>query len=87
MLIHMPRQQVAVALREVVGDPEELRALQRVIESDEDYALRVTGHPPTPADALSTLLYVPEGKSPDDKVVFGVWMDDELVGILDLLLS
>jgi hypothetical protein len=30
---------------------------------------------------------VPEGKSPDDKVVFGVWMDDELVGILDLLLS
>jgi hypothetical protein len=31
-----------VTLREVVGDPEELRALQRVMESDEDFALRVT---------------------------------------------
>jgi ribosomal protein S18 acetylase RimI-like enzyme len=87
MLIHMPGQPAAVALREVAGDPEELRALQRVIESDEDYALRVTGHPPGPADALSTLLVVPEGTSPDDKVVFGVWVNDELVGILDLLLG
>jgi uncharacterized protein len=77
----------AVTLREVVGDdPEELRALQRVIESDEDFALRVTGHPPGPADAQSTLMFVPEGKSPDDKVVFGVWVGGELVGVLDLLL-
>jgi hypothetical protein len=35
-----------VILREVVGDPEELAALQRVMESDEGFALRVTGHPP-----------------------------------------
>ena len=33
-----------VTLRQVTGDPEELAALQRVMESDEDYALRVTGH-------------------------------------------
>jgi ribosomal protein S18 acetylase RimI-like enzyme len=82
----MPGQLSAVTLREVAGDPEELRALQAVMESDEDFALRVTGHPPGPADAQSTLLFVPEGKSPDDKVVFGVWVDGELVGVLDLLL-
>jgi ribosomal protein S18 acetylase RimI-like enzyme len=76
-----------VTLREVTGDdPAELAALQRVMESDEEFALRVTGHPPGPADAQSTLLFVPEGHSPDDKVVFGVWADGELVGILDLLL-
>ena len=40
-----------VTLREVTGDPEELAALQRVMESDEEFALRVTGHPPGPADA------------------------------------
>ena len=75
-----------VTLREVAGDPEELAALQRIFESDEDFAVRVTGHPPGPADAQSTLMFVPEGKSPDDKAVFGVWAGDELVGILDLLL-
>ena len=75
-----------VTLREVTGDPEELAALQRIFESDEDFALRVTGHPPGPADAQSTLMFVPEGKSPDDKAVFGVWAGDELVGVLDLLL-
>jgi ribosomal protein S18 acetylase RimI-like enzyme len=75
-----------VTLREVAGDREELAALQRVAESDEDYFLRVTGHPPGPADAQSTLMFVPEGRSPDDKAPFGVWADDELVGLLDLLL-
>jgi ribosomal protein S18 acetylase RimI-like enzyme len=75
-----------VTLREVAGDPEELAALQRVMESDEDYFLRVAGHPPGPADAQSTLMFVPDGRSPEDKAPFGVWADDELVGILDLLL-
>ena len=75
-----------VTLREVTGDPGELAALQRVMESDEDYALRVTGHPPGPADAQSTLMFVPEGSSPEDKAPFGVWADDGLVGVLDLLL-
>ena len=54
-----------LTLREVTGDPEELAALQRVMESDEDYFLRVTGHPPGPADAQGTLMFVPEGASPD----------------------
>ena len=75
-----------VTLRAVAADREELAALQRVIESDEDYFLRVTGHPPGPADAQSTLMFVPEGTSPDDKAPFGVWAGDELVGLLDLLL-
>jgi uncharacterized protein len=75
-----------VTLREVTGDPEELAALQRIMESDEGFALRVTGHPPGPADAQSTLMSVPEGNSPDDKAPFGVWAGDELVGLLDLLL-
>ena len=72
-----------VTLREVAGDPEELAALQRIMESDQDFALRTTGHPPGPADAQSTLMLVPEGKSPDDKAPFGVWAGGELVGILD----
>jgi hypothetical protein len=53
-----------VTLREVVGDPDELRALQRTMESDEGFAVGVTGHPPGPADAQSTLMFVPEARSP-----------------------
>jgi ribosomal protein S18 acetylase RimI-like enzyme len=85
MLVDMPGPPL-VHLREVAGDAEELRALQRVMESDEGFALRVTGHPPGPADAQSTLMFVPEGRSPEDKAPFGVWAGDELVGVLDLLL-
>jgi hypothetical protein len=67
----MSAQSPAVTLREVSGDLEELAAPQRIMERDEGFALRVTGHPPGPADAQSTLMFVPEGKSPDDKVAFG----------------
>ena len=31
-------------------------------------------------------MFVPEGSSPEDKAPFGVWADDGLVGVLDLLL-
>jgi ribosomal protein S18 acetylase RimI-like enzyme len=31
-------------------------------------------------------MFVPEGRSPEDKAPFGVWAGDELVGLLDLLL-
>jgi hypothetical protein len=53
-----------VTLREVTGDPEELAALQRVLESDEEFALRVTGHPPGPADAQSTVMSSPKAGRP-----------------------
>jgi hypothetical protein len=31
-------------------------------------------------------MFVPDGKFSEDKAPFGVWADDELVGLLDLLL-
>jgi hypothetical protein len=61
-----------VTLREVTGDPEELAALQRIMESDEGFALRVTGHPPGPADAQSTLISVPGVVRTNDQVL-GFW--------------
>ena len=60
-----------VTLREVTGDPEELAALQRIMESDEGFAVRVTGHPPGPADARA--LSCP---SPDETVYLGLLLID-----------
>jgi hypothetical protein len=51
MLVRMAERLPTVTLREVAGDAEELAALQRVMESDEDYALRSPATPrarPTP---------------------------------------
>lgn len=44
---------VDIELRDI--EPDDVAALQALIESDPDYTERVTGHPPGPADAQSLL--------------------------------
>lgn len=65
------------------GDIEELQGL---LESDPDYAERVTGGPPGPSDAMSTLLERPEGIPEENKVVLGARSaENRLVGVIDLV--
>lgn len=75
----------AVTLRLLGGEPAEMAALQRVIEEAPAYAERVTGAPPGPADAQSTWTVLPEGKTYDDKFVFGILREGEMVGCVDLV--
>jgi hypothetical protein len=56
-----------VSIRLLEGEPAEMRELQRVLEEAPTYAHRVTGVPPSRADAQSTYTVLPEGKSYDDK--------------------
>lgn len=72
-----------LALRPI--EPEDVDAVQAVIESDAGYVERVTGLPPGPADAQSLLLMRPPDLPEDHKVVYGVWCGAELVGLLDVL--
>lgn len=72
-----------LALRPI--EPEDVEAVQSVIESDAGYVERVTGLPPGPADAQSLLLMRPPDLPEDHKVVYGVWCGAELVGLLDVL--
>jgi hypothetical protein len=62
-----------VTIRELKGDPSEMAELQRVIEDAPTYAQLVTGAPPGRADAQSTYTVLPEGKSYEDKFVFGIY--------------
>jgi ribosomal protein S18 acetylase RimI-like enzyme len=73
-----------VTLREVVGDPDELRALQRTMERDEGFAVRGHRPPAGPGRRPEHPDVRPRGQVPDDKAAFGIWADDQLVGILDL---
>ena len=74
-----------VTLRELNGERAEMADLQRVIEAAPRYAQLVTGVPPGQADAQSTYSILPEGKSYDDKFVFGIYLDDRMIGCVDLI--
>lgn len=61
------------------GDVDDL---QDLIESVPDYAERVTGYPPGPSDALSTLIGRPENVAEGDKFVFGLWDGADGAGLV-----
>jgi GNAT superfamily N-acetyltransferase len=69
-----------------LGD-EDVDALQDLIETNPAYAEALTGYPPGPSDALSTLIGLPPGADLSDKVALGLWDDGELVGFADVLLG
>ena len=74
-----------IALRRLSGEPVHITAVQRVLEDAPAYALLSTGLPPGPADARTLFAIRPPGRSADDKFVFGIALDDELIGCVDLI--
>lgn len=59
--------------------PDDVDALQALLESVPDYTTRITGYPPGPSDALSVLMTVPPGFDAADKLAVGLWEGEELV--------
>lgn len=76
-------------VRELGGSSADgdVAALQDLLESVPDYALRITGYPPGPSDALSALLSVPDGFDPAGKAGLGLWEGERLVAFADVLLG
>ncbi len=66
---------------------DDVGALQELIESQADYTERITGYPPGPSDALSTLLMRPEGMAENAKCVYGAWEEGRLVGAVDVIVG
>jgi ribosomal protein S18 acetylase RimI-like enzyme len=65
--------------------PDDVDAVQELIESDPGYTERITGYPPGASDAQSLLLMRPDGLAEDAKVVLGAFDGPQLVAIVDLL--
>ena len=76
---------MTVTLRELDGGPEDLAALQRVLEGASGYKQRVTGHPVGPADAQSLFSALPPDLGYDAKHVLAVELDGDVIGVVDLL--
>lgn len=64
---------------------EDLPILQVFLESDPDYARRVTGSAPAPDEAVDLVSSVPPGVAPDQKLVLGVFDDAGLAAVVDVL--
>lgn len=68
-------------------DPDDVAALQALLESAPDYTRRVTGHDPGPDDAHEVLTGLPPGLGRQDKMGLGLWADRPagLVAFADVL--
>jgi len=65
---------------------EDSRAIQKLYEKCLDYMLLVDGHPAGPNAGEEEFQDVPPGRSPDDKLLFGIVnQQNDLVGLLDVL--
>jgi len=74
-----------VDVRLLHGNPAEIEKLQKVLEGAPNYSKRITGCPPGADDAESLCSIIPEGVDYEDKFVYGIYLDKEMIGCIDVL--
>ena len=79
------RAPTLLRLIELHGEPAEMAALQSVLEAAPDYFDRTVGLPPGPAEAQSLFTDLPPGRNYDDKVVWGFYSGDEMIGCAEVI--
>ena len=73
-------------LRRMAADsPQDVEQLAGLLARAPAYSLIVEGRLPTPDDACECLTELPPGRTAQDKFFGGLWLDDALVGCLDLV--
>ncbi|MCF2145168.1 GNAT family N-acetyltransferase [Desmonostoc muscorum LEGE 12446] len=76
------RQSAAYIAKKLNSSDEKI--LQHLFEQCTDYAIMTDGHPPLSSAAADEFLALPEGKTIEDKFIFGLFApDDTLVGMLE----
>ena len=81
----MEKEIQSPTLSRIESSPEQMQALQRVLEAAPGYSIRVSGYPPGPREAQSVLEALPPGMGQEDKFVFGLFLGSEMVGCVDLI--
>lgn len=72
-------------LKILKGNKEEIAEVQRVLEEAPNYCLNVSGKPASPDDGKELFAAIPPGRSFDDKFIFGIYLDNEIIGCIALL--
>ena len=65
--------------------PQDAGALQTLLEACRDYTELVEGQPPDAEAALDVMSDVAPGKTLEDKCLLGLWQNDVLIGVLDVM--
>jgi GNAT superfamily N-acetyltransferase len=72
-------------LKALAGEREEMNALQKILESAEDYYNALTGYPPGQAESTTFFMGLPDGVDYHQKYVFGIYKNQVMVGCIELL--
>lgn len=65
--------------------PTDVAAVQQLLEAAPSYSLLVEGRLPKSGDALIAMQELPPGKTRNDKLFGSYWLDNVLVGCLDIV--
>jgi len=74
-----------IKLNILKNSEEEIAEVQRVLEEAPIYSLNISGNLPSPEDAREMFSEIPNGRSFDDKFIFGIYLDKEMIGCIALL--
>lgn len=80
-----PNEFGPATLRLLRGAPPEMAALQCVLESAPGYFQTVCGAPPGGAEAQSTFTALPEGRTYDNKFVWGLHSGEAMIGCAEVI--
>lgn len=78
---------IKVELKRLSENKNDVDAVQKVLESVPNYFERVAGHPPREDEALSLFQSCPADLPKENKYVYGIYVEDTLIGCMDLLKS
>jgi RimJ/RimL family protein N-acetyltransferase len=73
-----------IKLNILKNSEEEIAEVQRVLEEAPSYSLNISGKLPSPKDAKEMFSSIAPGIDYKDKFVFGIYLDNNLIGCIDL---
>jgi GNAT superfamily N-acetyltransferase len=71
-------------LKILEGREGEVDDVQRVIEGAPNYSINISGHTASPEDGKELFDAIAPGKEFQDKFVFGIYLNDYMIGCIDL---
>ena len=72
-------------LKILKGSEKDIAEVQRVLEEAPTYSLNISGKLASPEDGKELFAEIPPGRSFDDKFIFGIYLDNEMIGCIALL--
>lgn len=74
-----------ISFKELSGEPDEMGALQDLLNLVPDFTRRCRGEEQGPLTPAELLQQVPEGVKPENRVVYGIYFNHRMVGCMDVI--